>query len=113
MFILFFFFSSIILHTRCLSDWSSDVFSSDLSRCCDRDAPEILACALHARLARLNRQRVDCGHDRPKRSRRLGGQAEIGRASCRERVMTMVFVECSEKEAESEHRVGNNEYIHM
>src|SRR5437899_9321296 len=30
MFILFFFFSSRRRHTRCLSDWSSDVCSSDL-----------------------------------------------------------------------------------
>src|SRR5205814_7684372 len=29
--ILFFFFSSRRRHTRCLSDWSSDVCSSDLS----------------------------------------------------------------------------------
>src|ERR1035438_10618063 len=30
--ILFFFFSSRRRHTRCLSDWSSDVCSSDLSQ---------------------------------------------------------------------------------
>src|SRR5262245_63060963 len=30
--IYFFFFSSRRRHTRCLSDWSSDVCSSDLSR---------------------------------------------------------------------------------
>src|SRR5205814_5283056 len=30
--ILFFFFSSRRRHTRCLSDWSSDVCSSDLDR---------------------------------------------------------------------------------
>src|SRR5437899_5527140 len=29
---IFFFFSSRRRHTRCLSDWSSDVCSSDLSR---------------------------------------------------------------------------------
>src|SRR5947199_7875750 len=29
----FFFFSSRRRHTRCLSDWSSDVCSSDLTRC--------------------------------------------------------------------------------
>src|SRR5438045_6676887 len=32
-FICFFFFSSRRRHTRCLSDWSSDVCSSDLPRC--------------------------------------------------------------------------------
>src|SRR5882724_12327401 len=31
--LLLFFFSSRRRHTRCLSDWSSDVCSSDLSRC--------------------------------------------------------------------------------
>src|SRR5258705_12535711 len=31
MFCVFFFFSSRRRHTRCLSDWSSDVCSSDLS----------------------------------------------------------------------------------
>src|SRR5215212_3555160 len=31
-FIFFFFFSSRRRHTRCLSDWSSDVCSSDLNR---------------------------------------------------------------------------------
>src|SRR5262245_65494991 len=31
IFILFFFFSSRRRHTRCLSDWSSDVCSSDLA----------------------------------------------------------------------------------
>src|SRR5438045_7587705 len=33
-FILFFFFSSRRRHTRCLSDWSSDVCSSDLRSGC-------------------------------------------------------------------------------
>src|SRR5437899_6394665 len=32
IFFFFFFFSSRRRHTRCLSDWSSDVCSSDLSR---------------------------------------------------------------------------------
>src|SRR5438045_6940024 len=31
VFVFFFFFSSRRRHTRCLSDWSSDVCSSDLS----------------------------------------------------------------------------------
>src|SRR5258705_4320540 len=34
----FFFFSSRRRHTRCLSDWSSDVCSSDLEDLADRDA---------------------------------------------------------------------------
>src|SRR5471030_353178 len=35
VFIMFFFFSSRRRHTRCLSDWSSDVCSSDLG-CADQ-----------------------------------------------------------------------------
>src|SRR5205814_3720230 len=35
---VFFFFSSRRRHTRCLSDWSSDVCSSDLGLLPDRDA---------------------------------------------------------------------------
>src|SRR5205814_2599020 len=35
---LFFFFSSRRRHTRCLSDWSSDVCSSDLSNVLDKVA---------------------------------------------------------------------------
>src|ERR1035438_10647410 len=44
MLLLFFFFSSRRRHTRCLSDWSSDVCSSDLVTCHDRfqDIPPIL-----------------------------------------------------------------------
>src|SRR5262245_5718030 len=34
VFLFFFFFSSRRRHTRCLSDWSSDVCSSDLNRKC-------------------------------------------------------------------------------
>src|ERR1035441_10742266 len=34
----FFFFSSRRRHTRCLSDWSSDVCSSDLPKCCSLEA---------------------------------------------------------------------------
>src|SRR5437899_4376832 len=36
--IVFFFFSSRRRHTRCLSDWSSDVCSSDLHRSMDASA---------------------------------------------------------------------------
>src|SRR5215472_19367839 len=37
--IIFFFFSSRRRHTRCLSDWSSDVCSSDLRRNRERVSP--------------------------------------------------------------------------
>src|SRR5205814_7711719 len=39
---LFFFFSSRRRHTRCLSDWSSDVCSSDLPRAVANDIPDWL-----------------------------------------------------------------------
>src|SRR5947199_6239134 len=40
LFFCFFFFSSRRRHTRCLSDWSSDVCSSDLN--CDRRGTYLL-----------------------------------------------------------------------
>src|SRR5205814_6248841 len=45
LFFSFFFFSSRRRHTRCLSDWSSDVCSSDLDA---RPAPARAAVAPHA-----------------------------------------------------------------
>src|SRR5262245_65214029 len=59
-----FFFSSRRRHTRCLSDWSSDVCSSDLGK--------PLADAFASGLPRM-----DC--------ERSTTSAKIGRASCRER----------------------------
>src|SRR5438045_9572418 len=41
MFFLFFFFSSRRRHTRCLSDWSSDVCSSDLAEALGIDPFEL------------------------------------------------------------------------
>src|SRR5205814_6889362 len=90
-----FFFSSRRRHTRCLSDWSSDVCSSDLD--CDGEANETDSSLDFAR---------DCSYisDETHRAlvakctevRMLGGMMkkpgsfiitqEIGRASCRERV---------------------------
>src|SRR5947199_4744276 len=68
-----FFFSSRRRHTRCLSDWSSDVCSSDL---CLED----------------NERRVKSGElkEDDKVTRPLAWLAEIGRASCRERVWMAV-----------------------
>src|SRR5262245_63925724 len=50
-FFFFFFFSSRRRHTRCLSDWSSDVCSSDLPR----------------RLRPFQLARIPRRHDRPSR----------------------------------------------
>src|SRR5438045_7509916 len=41
--VLFFFFSSRRRHTRCLSDWSSDVCSSDLPPVADAGADRTIA----------------------------------------------------------------------
>src|SRR5262245_62637773 len=51
LFLCFFFFSSRRRHTRCLSDWSSDVCSSDLP------------CAHVGQNARVRLAKADLGHD--------------------------------------------------
>src|SRR5262245_64964134 len=77
----FFFFSSRRRHTSCLSDWSSDVCSSDLVHL------QLLVAAALARLA------AAAGHVEGERARpqpqRLRAR-QIGRASCRERVYRSV-----------------------
>src|SRR5438045_4232366 len=80
-FYFFFFFSSRRRHTRCLSDWSSDVCSSDLG-CCAWCRPNRGDC-------RGRGKRHDWAGT--KRSSRCGARhaeerRKIGRASCRERV---------------------------
>src|SRR5262245_66671629 len=69
LFFVFFFFSSRRRHTRCLSDWSSDVCSSDLP-----------LGGRASRAAPLDRPRPAARH------RAHGFRPEIGRASCRDRV---------------------------
>src|SRR5437899_9108390 len=56
---LFFFFSSRRRHTRCLSDWSSDVCSSDLGRRDGRGLDAWLGSAL--RLRRTPRWQAPAG----------------------------------------------------
>src|SRR5258705_9132304 len=86
-----FFFSSRRRHTRCLSDWSSDVCSSDLSprRCRCRTVatypqgrndpmPRPLAGAFVCKSVRIQRLAPS--------SRMEQFLLQIGRASCRERV---------------------------
>src|SRR5262245_63750134 len=87
----FFFFSSRRRHTRCLSDWSSDVCSSDLP-------PWNVAGGANRPLKMLSHVAVTCpwnGRDAPAvagnppaTSARLRERTRlhIGRASCRERV---------------------------
>src|SRR5205814_5419100 len=88
-----FFFSSRRRHTRCLSDWSSDVCSSDLM--CDALDQIAAAIPLRALLlighqnAGLEEQPVPAPHHHAvvERPAQLGfaRRIEIGRASCREK----------------------------
>src|SRR5262249_59216128 len=76
---LLFFFSSRRRHTRLVSDWSSDVCSSDLT--CPWGPPDLRAAtAGSAGDGRVSRRR----RGRAAATRSAGGD-EIGRASCRER----------------------------
>src|SRR5690554_6961477 len=90
VFFFFFFFSSRRRHTRCGRDWSSDVCSSDLRRCCPADrlrqgtfskpASPVPASACD-NMSSLTVRRPAI------RARRFSmGVSKIGRASCRERV---------------------------
>src|SRR5437762_9340967 len=90
--VVFFFFSSRRRHTRYIGDWSSDVCSSDL--------PERLGAAQRLELVRQHLPLVvprplllallgDHLGGRPRDELlvgELGGEPQIGRASCRERV---------------------------
>src|SRR5262245_65458597 len=75
---LVFFFSSRRRHTRCLSDWSSDVCSSDLGYVHDHRVGTVRVRRLrHVDIARRLEPRIHAARQRI---------SEIGRASCRERV---------------------------
>src|SRR5438045_9144573 len=82
---LFFFFSSRRRHTRCLSDWSSDVCSSDLNASLD-DAHSLVAEHEGAdEIRRFAKERRGNFGARPDGAS-ADARGEIGRASCRERV---------------------------
>src|SRR5207248_3488341 len=76
---LVFFFSSRRRHTRSYGDWSSDVCSSDL-----RDCRRLRHAVRQARARPILPLNAGCD--------RGGRGAEIGRASCRERVEMWVVV---------------------
>src|SRR5438046_10760834 len=77
---MFFFFSSRRRHTRLVSDWSSDVCSSDLNT-------EIEHIAERGREGRQAEDRRAGGGARHRQCPwPIDEQREIGRASCRERV---------------------------
>src|SRR5438045_8307152 len=75
---LFFFFSSRRRHTRCLSDWSSDVCSSDLSSGAPLAAHPIMPMQVARRRANPRRgSRLD---RREKRRRTVNFNDELDRA---------------------------------
>src|SRR5438093_10333142 len=87
-FFFFFFFSSRRRHTRLVSDWSSDVCSSDLNSVFQRGAP-----GTENGIAVFQTQCVAChGNPNVERApspatiREMSPERKIGRASCRERV---------------------------
>src|SRR5262245_63656832 len=89
---LFFFFSSRRRHTRCLSDWSSDVCSSDLENATAevRSVVSYLPALLRAAgvtlaLSILAMALAIAAGTSVAAGRVYGPWLEIGRASCRER----------------------------
>src|SRR3546814_4402724 len=94
----FFFFKQKTAYEMRISDWSSDVCSSDLSRLRKVDGPHPTATREQAPKSRCPSPEgegviLSSGGPRPRRRRvrRIVGIAlEIGRASCRERVCQYV-----------------------
>src|SRR5262245_63912130 len=90
-FYFFFFFSSRRRHTRCLSDWSSDVCSSDLPESkCEKPRSIVIP-----RRFSSGKRSTDApvsawtNRDLPWSiwpARQITNWEQIGRASCRERV---------------------------
>src|SRR5262245_63509591 len=92
--VYFFFFSSRRRHTRCLSDWSSDVCSSDLA---EMPPSELLVSVMPAGTTgsgagmMCQAEPSQCSISVRAVSLRPTAQAfppQIGRASCRERVVS-------------------------
>src|SRR3546814_4669902 len=95
--VFFFFFKQKTAYEMRISDWSSDVCSSDLIRqlAHDRnradDLVDALALHAHGHHERADlRIRALAGHDFAHHVAHLVGTQEIGRASCRERVCQYV-----------------------
>src|SRR5256885_3723021 len=89
--LLFFFFSSRRRHTRLQGDWSSDVCSSDLAGIAAQEGGHARGggaapCALPPGADLAGRPGAVRRHPCARGAAHRGGGAEIGRASCRERV---------------------------
>src|SRR5262245_65488947 len=89
---MYFFFSGRRRHTRCLSDWSSDVCSSDLAPS-GRGDDWTSACQ--------GSSGVSCSSKSSPRVELRDAFAEIGRASCRERVDIWVVGVSQKKKTEA------------
>src|SRR3546814_6414150 len=83
-----FFFKQKTAYEMRISDWSSDVCSSDLGA--HRSEDRRLVGIAWTRQRRGSRRRSLEPAHRPARGRQLGVGDEIGRASCRERVCKYV-----------------------
>src|SRR5262249_59941190 len=97
--VLFFFFSSRRRHTRLVSDWSSDVCSSDLLGELQRGRGHVL-------LEVGERGRARDGEHHRRAVEQPGQRHQIGRASCRERVEISVGGVSLKKKREGECGVG-------
>src|SRR5256885_8695063 len=91
----YFFFSSRRRHTRLQGDWSSDVCSSDLTTsssgqsCANWAARASRRSGSSSAISAVGRERISPPFhvpENPARRKRLAARAQIGRASCRERV---------------------------
>src|SRR5690606_39919071 len=96
-FLIIFFFSSRRRHTRFSRDWSSDVCSCDLYKAGGRNDVKIGTCATtgsHTVVATGPRCACTSRPDRPERTVLQAlipnRDGQIGRASCRERVMIRI-----------------------
>src|SRR3712207_6880464 len=90
--LIFFFFSSRRRHTRYWRDWSSDVCSSDLPNS-EKEFEQVVKDAQSTGLLPAGEELNDAQKQQIRQQwgtimvlSRKGTQAEIGRASCRERV---------------------------
>src|SRR5205814_4489222 len=105
VFLCFFFFSSRRRHTRCLSDWSSDVCSSDLGwRASRRNSGTSVGKGFAGGMKRWNFGGLRATHGASVSHRSIGStggrQDQIGRASCRDReasARSKVAVEATEE----------------
>src|SRR3546814_18590239 len=108
----FFFFKQKTAYEMRISDWSSDVCSSDLRRCSRTTRAPTGSASVHSHSVRASRWKPLawwCGMPPPRsipgltgsrrshsdesaRARRRADRAEIGRASCRERVCQYVEI---------------------